>query len=59
MESAPYREAGAVGSSGNKTGYGSQWTFFPSSRAIVVIFVNDPDFIIEPTVNRLLDAAIG
>ncbi len=58
MESAPYSEARAVGSSGSKTGYGAQWTLFPSSRAIVVIFVNDPDFIVEPTVNGLVHAAI-
>ena len=58
-ERAPYIEARAVGSSGNKTGYGSQWTFFPASRAIVVIFVNDPSFVVEPTVTALLNAAIG
>jgi D-alanyl-D-alanine carboxypeptidase len=57
FESAPYSEAGALSSSGNKTGYGAQWNYFPASRAIVVIFVNDPDFIVEPTVSTLLAAA--
>jgi D-alanyl-D-alanine carboxypeptidase len=59
LESAPYPyiEANAIGGSGNKTGYGSQWTYFPEHRAIVVIFVNDPDFIVESTVQRLLEAA--
>lgn len=56
---APYSEARAVASSGNKTGYGSQWVLFPASRAIVVIFVNDPDFIVEPTVTALLNAAVA
>ena len=59
LESAPYPyvEASAIGNSGSKTGYGSQWTYFPVHRAIVVIFVNDPDFIVESTVQRLLEAA--
>jgi len=38
---------------------GSQWVYYPSSRAIVVIFVNDPDFIVEPTVGQLLAAAVA
>ena len=59
FESAPYSEAGAIANSGSKTGYGSQWVYFPSSRAIVVIFVNDPDFIVEPTVGQLLAAAVA
>ncbi len=59
LDSAPYAEAGAVANSGNKTGYGAQWVYFPRSRAIVVIFVNDPDFIVEPTVNRILAVALA
>ena len=59
LGSAPYSEAGAISNSGSKTGYGSQWVYFPSSRAIVVIFVNDQDFIVEPTVGRLLAAAVA
>jgi D-alanyl-D-alanine carboxypeptidase len=59
FEAAPYPEAGAIANSGSKTGYGSQWVYFPSSRAIVVIFVNDPDFIVEPTVGQLLAAAVA
>ena len=58
FNSAPYSE-GAIANSGSKTGYGSQWVYVPSSRAIVVIFVNDPDFIVEPTVARLLAAAVS
>ena len=59
FESAPYSEAGSIANSGSKTGYGSQWVYFPKSRAIVVIFVNDPDFIVEPTVNGLVSAAVA
>ena len=59
FESAPYSEAGSLANSGSKTGYGAQWVYFPVSRAIVVIFVNDPDFIVEPTVNALLAAAVA
>lgn len=58
-ERAPYNEARAVANSGSKTGYGSQWVYFPTSRAVVVIFVNDQDFIVEPTVNALLQAALA
>lgn len=57
LESAPYSEAHAIANSGNKTGYGAQWVYFPVQRAIVVIFVNDPDFVVEPTVRRLLELA--
>ena len=59
FETAPYTEARSLANSGSKTGYGAQWVFFPKSRAIVVIFVNDPDFIVEPTVNSLLAAAVA
>lgn len=58
LDAAPYMEANSVANSGNKTGYGSQWVYFPSSRVVVVIFVNDQDFEVEPTVNRLLQAAL-
>jgi len=57
FESAPYPEVGSLANSGSKTGYGAQWVYFPNARAIVVIFVNDPDFIVEPTVSQLLLAA--
>ena len=59
FESAPYTEPDSLANSGSKTGYGAQWVYFPKSRAIVVIFVNDPDFIVEPTVSALLAAAVG
>lgn len=59
LEAAPYSQANAIANSGGKTGYGSQWVYFPAQRAIVVMFVNHPDFIIEPTVERLLDAALA
>ena len=32
---------------------------FPEAHAVIVIFVNDPDFIVEPTVSALLEAAIA
>ena len=56
LESAPYG-AHSVGASGGKTGYGAQFTYFPESGAVIVIFINDPDFIVEPTVSSLLAAA--
>jgi CubicO group peptidase (beta-lactamase class C family) len=56
VERAPYGSR-SVGASGGKTGYGAQFTYFPESRAVIVIFVNDPEFIVEPTVEALLGAA--
>jgi len=56
LERAPYGD-GSIGSSGNKTGYGAQVTMFPESRAIVVVFVNDPRFAVESTTMALLGAA--
>ena len=56
LESAPYGR-GSIGASGGKTGYGAQFTMFPRDRAVIVIFVNDPDFVVEPTVTALLEAA--
>jgi D-alanyl-D-alanine carboxypeptidase len=57
LDRAPYPEAGAVGNSGGKTGYGSQFTVFPTLRVVIVVFVNDENFIVEPTVNALLEIA--
>ena len=56
LEAAPYGSR-SVGASGGKTGYGAQFTMFPEAHAVIVIFVNDPDFIVEPTVSALLEAA--
>jgi CubicO group peptidase (beta-lactamase class C family) len=56
LEAAPYGSH-SVGASGEKTGYGAQFTVFPEARAVIVIFVNDPDFVVEPTVSALLEAA--
>jgi len=56
MESAPYG-AGSVGASGGKTGYGAQFTMFPEAHAVIVIFVNDLEFTVEPTVRALLEVA--
>ena len=47
----------AFESASAKTGYGSQLAVFPSSHAVVVLFVNDQDFMTEPTVSALLEAA--
>ncbi len=57
LDQGPYGVE-AVGTSGGKTGYGSQFMLFPESKAVVVIFVNEPDFIIEPVVSGLLEAAV-
>ena len=58
LEPAPYGSR-SVGASGGKTGYGAQFTMFPEAHAVIVIFVNDPDFVVEPTVSALLEAAIA
>jgi D-alanyl-D-alanine carboxypeptidase len=58
LEAAPYGD-GSVGNSGGKTGYGAQFTMFPEAHAVIVIFVNNPDFVVEPTVTALLKAATG
>ena len=56
LDLAPYGP-GSVGASGGKTGYGAQFTMFPDDHAVIVIFVNDQDFVVEPTVRALLEAA--
>jgi CubicO group peptidase (beta-lactamase class C family) len=56
LEGMPYGR-GSVGTSGNKTGYGSQFAYLPEKGVVVVLFVNDPDFVIEPTVMQLVDTA--
>ncbi len=48
---------GSVGASGGKTGYGAQFTMFPEAHAVIVIFVNNQDFVVEPTVRALLESA--
>jgi hypothetical protein len=58
LERAPYG-AKSVGASGGKTGYGAQFTMFPEAHAVIVIFVDDLDFVVEPTVSALLEAATG
>ncbi|MFL5645113.1 MAG: serine hydrolase domain-containing protein [Chloroflexota bacterium] len=58
LERAPYGGQ-SVGASGGKTGYGAQFTMFPEAHAVIVIFVNDPEFVVEPTVTALLRAATG
>jgi D-alanyl-D-alanine carboxypeptidase len=47
----------AYGHTGGKTGYGSILAVFPDLGAVVVLFVNDPDFIVEPFVRQLLEAS--
>jgi D-alanyl-D-alanine carboxypeptidase len=47
----------AYGHTGGKSGYGSIVAVFPASPAIVVLFVNDPDFVVEPVVSRLLESS--
>ena len=57
MERLSGLDAAALGHTGGKTGYGSIVAFFPEQRSVVVVFVNDPDFVVEPTVSALLSAA--
>jgi D-alanyl-D-alanine carboxypeptidase len=52
-----YGDLLAYGHSGAKTGYGSILVVLPERQAVVVLFVNDPDFVVEPVVGRLLQAA--
>jgi CubicO group peptidase (beta-lactamase class C family) len=47
----------AVGHAGSKTGYGSYLVVFPTEQIVVVLLVNNPEFIVEPFVVRLLQAA--
>jgi D-alanyl-D-alanine carboxypeptidase len=47
----------ALGHTGSKTGYGSIVAAFPEQGAVVVLFVNDPDFVVEPAVVQLLLAS--
>lgn len=47
----------AYGHTGGKTGYGSIAAVFPAQRTVIVLFVNDPDFIVEPAVSGLLSAS--
>ncbi len=56
LETMPYGP-GALGTSGGKTGYGAQFAVLPDKGVVVVMLVNDPEFVIEPTVMRLVDAA--
>jgi D-alanyl-D-alanine carboxypeptidase len=47
----------AVGHAGNKTGYGTILVVFPTEQVVVVVLVNNPDFVVEPTVLALFEAA--
>ena len=47
----------SVGHAGSKTGYGSILVVFPTEQVGVVVFVNNPDFVTEPTVLALFKAA--
>ena len=49
----------AIGAAGSKTGYGTIMAVDPTEQAIVVLFVNDPDFIVERYVTALFDASGG
>jgi D-alanyl-D-alanine carboxypeptidase len=53
-----FDQPSVFGQTGAKTGYGSILAVFPEQRAVIVLFVNDPDFIVEPTVGALLDTAV-
>ena len=50
-------EPTVFGHTGSKTGYGAIVAVFPVEQAVVVVFVNDPDFVVEPYVARLLKAS--
>lgn len=47
----------ALGITGQKTGYGSILAVVPAEDAVVVLFVNNPDFIVEPFVIQLIEAS--
>jgi D-alanyl-D-alanine carboxypeptidase len=47
----------AYGHTGSKAGYSSIVAVFPEPRTVVVFFVNEEGFIVEPFVTQLLDAS--
>lgn len=46
-----------IGLTGAKTGYGSILAVVPAEQVVVVFFVNDPEFIVEPFVRDLISAS--
>jgi D-alanyl-D-alanine carboxypeptidase len=46
-----------LGITGQKTGYGSFLGVVPAEGTVVVLFVNNPDFIVEPYVIQLIEAS--
>jgi D-alanyl-D-alanine carboxypeptidase len=49
----------AIGATGQKTAYGSILAIYPDDETVVVLFVNDEQFIADPFVVRLLEASRG
>ena len=47
----------ALGITGQKSGYGSILAVVPAEDTVVVLFVNNPDFIVEPFVVELIEAS--
>jgi D-alanyl-D-alanine carboxypeptidase len=47
----------AIGLTGAKTGYGSVLAIVPAERTVVVVFVNDEEFRVDPFVDALITAA--
>ena len=54
-----YANVLAYGHSGSKTGYGSILVVFPTTRTVIVVFVNNQDSVVEPIVRDLLAAVQG
>lgn len=46
-----------LGITGQKSGYGSFLGVIPAEDTVVVLFVNNPDFIVEPYVIQLIEAS--
>jgi D-alanyl-D-alanine carboxypeptidase len=51
--------AAAIGQIGSKTGYSAMLVVYPEERVVVVMFVNDLEFVMEPTIIQLRDIALG
>ena len=48
----------AIGQIGAKTGYGAMLVVYPESKLVVVLFVNEPEWVMEPTIAQLREIAL-
>jgi len=48
----------AIGQIGSKTGYSAMLVVYPESKVVVVLFVNDLEWVMEPTIMQLRDIVL-